>query len=438
VVIKVVWQVVQMTISGILLIAVLALVIIRPHGLNVAWSAGVGALLAILVGLLPLPTLLTIFDSIWDAAATLIALFLLSEALDSNGFFTWGALHLARFAHGSGWRLYVVILLLTTAVTALLANDGAVLMLTPIFGRLLLKIYPKEGFRLPFLFAAGFFADAMSGIFVPSNLTNIIVADATHLSFLRFAEWMALPMFAAFVAGTLAFALRFRRQISMAYDVSLIADPWVVIRDRTVFWLGWIALGVLVIGYAIGSQLGYPVSLVAGLVALSMVLLVHIRHLSSAQKVLVAAPWSILIYALAMFVVITAAFQSQILSFLTHPLLGYVETGAGTTGALLAGSILALWSASVNNLPATLTGVLVLHGAVHTNPLAIYAITLGVDIGPKFTPFGSLATLLWLGILARNGIHITWRSYLRENWWVTLIVLIASFAGLLASNALLK
>lgn len=432
------WQTLSMLASALVLIAVLALVVTRPRGLNVAWPAGVGALLAILLGLLSPVALREIFTTTWDAAVTLIALFLLSEALDSNKFFTWAALHLARLARGSGWRLYILILLLTLGVTALLANDGAVLMLTPIFAQLLLRIYPKESYRLPFLFAAGFFADAMSAIFVPSNLTNIIIADANRLSFIEVAAWMALPTLAAFIVGALVFALRWRGILNFSkYDALELEQPASVLKDRVAFRCGWVALAMLVVGYIIGGKFHWPISLIAGPVALAMVILAQIRQTRSARKILLSAPWPILIYALGMFVVITAAFNTQVLAFLATPLKGFVAQGAGPFQALAAGGLLALLSAAVNNLPATLIGVLVLH-SVHTpSLLAIYASILGVDIGPKLTPFGSLATLLWLGILQRNGIFISWGKYLHENWWVTLIVLIAAFVGLLAANALL-
>ncbi len=80
--------------------------------------------------------------------------------------------------------------------------------------------------------------------------------------------------------------------------------------------------------------------------------------------------------------------------------------------------------------------MLVLKNTPSPSLLAVYAIVLGVNIGPKLTPYGSLATLLWLGILARNDIHISWRKYIVENWWIALITLAASFAGLLLTNML--
>jgi arsenical pump membrane protein len=388
----------------------------------------------VIVGLLSPTAVASIFGDTWDAAATLIALFVLSESLDGTGFFGWAALRLARVAGGAVWRLYALTLLLTAGVTALLANDGAILMLTPIFAALLARIYPDERQRLPFLIAAAFFADAMSGILVPSNLTNIILADANHLSFARVAAWMALPTLAAFVAAGACFGLRFRARLGKPYQVELLEEPTTAVRDAFAFRAGWVALGVLVAGYLIGGELRLPVSAIAVPVALGMLALVHLRKLRPAREVIFAAPWSILVYALGMFAVITAAFDAHALVWLADPLRASVERSAGPRGTLTAGGLLALIAAAANNLPAALLGVLALAKTASVAPMAIYAIQLGVDIGPKLTPFGSLATLLWLNILRRNGISISWGMYIRENWWVTILTLLAAFAGLLASN----
>ncbi len=416
--------------AAVILVGVFALVVIRPRGLPVAWPAAAGALLAIATGLLTTPALVTIFGDTWDAAATLISLFILSETLETNGFFRWAALHLARYARGSGWRLFVLVLLLTTGVTALLANDGAVLMLTPIFATLLLSIYPDERSRLPYIFAAGFFADAMSAIVVPSNLTNIILSDDNHLSFLRVAGWMALPMVCAFLMGAIAFALRFHHRLGKPYDTRVLAVPGEALRDRVVFVAGWIALGGLVTGYIIIGEFHWPFSIVAGSVAICMLVLVQLRGIRTARDVLASAPWNILVYALGMFVVITAAFDVHVLAFLTHPLRAAVTPQAGAGGALFSGGLLALLAAAVNNLPAALIGVLALRSVAAPAPVAIYAVILGVDIGPKLTPFGSLATLLWLRALARHDIHISWGHFIRENWWVALLTLAAALGTL--------
>jgi arsenical pump membrane protein len=420
--------------AGMISLAVLVCVIWRPHRMHVSIPATVGALLVVVLGLVRPPTLLMILSETWDASATLIALFLLSEALDSNGFFTWVALYLARMARGSGWLLYVFILVLTMATTAMLANDGAILILTPVFAQLLVNTYKEKERWLPYVFAAGFLADATSTLFIPSNLTNIMIADANALNFTTFARWMVLPTLLSAIAAGLCFGVRFRTSLGAGYDPSLLKAPAQVLQDRHLtFWASWGALLVLIVGYSIGGQLHLPISFIASPVALMMVLLVHFRRIRPAHNILRAAPWGILLYALGMFVVITAAFSTGAISFLTTPLHALMANGYGMSikGTVLVGGTLALLSAGTNNLPATLVGVLVLRTVENPGPLTIYAMVLGVDIGPKLTPYGSLATLLWLGILARYGIRISWWQYVRENWWITLITLMASLGGLL-------
>ncbi len=303
-------------------------------------------------------------------------------------------------------------------------------MLTPIFARLLTTIYPERRLQLPCIFAVGFLADAMSALFVPSNLTNIIIADASGLSFARVAAWMALPMLAALAVAGTAFGVRFRHALAKPFDVTTLDTPASAVRDWPLFRAGWVALGGLSVGYSVGGELHLPVSLIAGAVALGMLALTHARGVRAASASLRHAPWSVLIYAIGMFIVITAAYDAHTLSFLTAPLTRLVSASGGGGAPVAAGALLATLAAAVNNLPASLIGVLALRGAAHVNHVAIYAIMLGVDIGPKLTPFGSLATLLWLGILERNGIHISWGRFIRENWWVTLLTLAAAFGAL--------
>ncbi|HUY77726.1 MAG TPA: ArsB/NhaD family transporter, partial [Ktedonobacterales bacterium] len=247
------------------------------------------------------------------------------------------------------------------------------------------------------------------------------------------------PTLAAFVVAGGAFALRFRARLNTRFDVAAVGDPDAAIRDRFVFWAGWVALGALVVGYAIVGALGLPVALVAGVVALGMLALVRARRLRTVREAVTAAPWSVLIYAIGMFVVITAAYRAGALAIVVDLLRAGVATSSGAPGAIGAGALAAALAAAVNNLPAALIGVLSLRavgGIGAASHVAIYAIMLGVDIGPKLTPFGSLATLLWLGILERHGQHISWGLYLRENWWVTLLTLTAALAALLIPYAI--
>ncbi len=417
-----------------LLISVISLIIIRPKGLNVAWPAGVGALIAILSGLIPFSILEIIFHNTWNACITLIALFILCDTLDSNKFFDWAAYKIALMANGSGRKLYIYILILTSLVTALLANDGVILILTPIIAVILNAIYPgKLRIHLPFIFAVGFFADSMSIALLPGNLTNLIIADANHLVFSSFMLYMLVPTITAFIAGVLCFGLRFRKELNTKFIPPTHVDPRSLIRDNFTFKAGWVALIVMVAGYVIGGQFNLPVAVVIFPVAVAMLIIVHVRKLVTANKIITDAPWSILIFAIGMFIVITSAFNAGVLNMITDPLKSLMVSQS-SSDIFIAGSIISILSAVFNNLPGALIGVLTLQGIEHISRFAIYTIILAVNIGPKLTPFGSLSTLIWLGILKKHNINISWWLYIKENWWVTVIVFIAAFGGLMISR----
>jgi len=362
--------------AGLLLLIVLVCVVTRPRDLDVAWFAGIGGVLAVVSGLLPLPEVGSIIGQTWDAVVTLIALVLLAQALESNRFFDWAAAHMARAARGSGLRLYVLVLVLTAVVAALLANDGAVLMLTPIFATLMRSIYHDDQgeVRLLFLLATGFFADAMSALFIPSNLTNIIIADATRLDFLASALHLALPMAVAFLVGGTAFALRFRQQVTTPYNTTRIADPATLIRDRVVFWAGWSALAGMMGGYIIGGLVHLPVAAIALPAGVAMLVLVDRRSLRSTREVLRTAPWAVLIYAVGMFAVLTTAYDGGVLDGLVRVLRDAARPTSGVGGVLTVGGLAALVSAVVNNLPAALLGVFALHGGQATRTRHSYLV----------------------------------------------------------------
>jgi arsenical pump membrane protein len=432
------------TVVGLVILGlVLVGVIWRPHifkwteGMPPYVPAGVGALLAFLLGLVGLSMLITIAGRVWDAAFTLIGLFMLAAALETNHFFEWSALILAKVAGGSRWRLYILLCLLTIAVTIFLGNDGAILGMTAIVAQLVKNTFPAEK-RVwwPYIFATGFLADAFSGFLVPDNLTNIIVASTYHLPFLLFVVQMALPMvFPAFVA-IIFFAIRFHSVLFQGktfYDVAAFQSPDEVLRSRAVFRLNWAGLFILIAGHLIiGGVFHEPASFVVVPVALAMLWIVHRTKLSSAREILLAAPWDVLIYALGMFVVITAAMTPRVINlFLSiKPLDTLILGEKSLAGVFTTGGIMATLSALTNNLPATLAGVLLLGTVKHSHMLAIYSVILGVDVGPKLTPYGSLATLMWMSILKKEGIKVSWGQCFKENWWVCILALSAALLGL--------
>lgn len=409
-----------------------------PKGIPVWIPAGVGAVLAIALGLVGLPMLVTIVSRVWDASFTLIGLFMLAAALEANNFFEWAALRMAQIAGGSPWRLYVLICLLTIGITIFLGNDGAILGITAIVVKLVKKTFPQEQ-RIwwPYIFAAGFLADAFSGFLVPDNLTNIIVASTYHLPFIVFMLQMSLPMILTAGVVIVCFAFRFRSVLfnqEISYNAALLENPSSVLQDRLIFKVSGGALVILIVGHlVIGGLFHQPTSFVVMPVALVMLGLVHFRGLRLAHEIVFTAPWEVLVYALGMFVIITAAMTPSIIALFLSitPLHRLIAGEKSLTGLFVTGGLMAMLSALTNNLPATLAGVLLLGTVQKPAMLAIYAIIIGVDVGPKLTPYGSLATLIWMDILKREGADISWGRYFKENWPVAVCALVAALLGLL-------
>jgi arsenical pump membrane protein len=416
----------------LIFLVTLILVIWQPRGLGIGWSATAGALVALLAGVIHVADIPVVWHIVWNATGTFVAVIIISLLLDKAGFFEWAALHVARWGRGSGKRLFVLLVLLGASVAALFANDGAALILTPIVIAMLRALRFSAKATLAFVMAAGFIADTASLPLVVSNLVNIVSADYFNIGFGRYAAVM-VPVNLVSVAATLGMLMWFfRSDIPANYDVAQLRTPDEAIHDRATFVTGWWVLGLLLVGFFWLERRGVPISAVAAAGAALLLAVAARGHKISTREVLSNAPWQVVIFSLGMYLVVYGLRNAGMTDYLTTALNECAKYGVWGA-ALGTGLITAILSSIMNNMPTVLIGALSIDATTSQGVVReamVYANVIGSDLGPKITPIGSLATLLWLHVLESKDIKISWGYYFRVGIVLTLPVLILTLAAL--------
>jgi len=419
-------------VAFIIFIATLILVIWQPRGLGIGWSASIGAAAALLAGVIQVSDIPVVWNIVWNATGAFIAVIIISLLLDKAGFFEWAALHVARWGGGSGRKLFVLLVLLGAAVAALFANDGAALILTPIVIAMLLALRFSPKATLAFVMAAGFIADTASLPLVVSNLVNIVSADYFDIGFARYAAVMAPVNLVSVGATLLALLWYFGADIPKDYDMAHVKAPEAAIKDRATFVAGWWVLGLLLVGFFGLEPLGVPISAVAAAGAAVLFIVAAKGHVIPTREVIRNAPWQIVVFSLGMYLVVYGLRNAGLTGYLT----GVLDQCAqyGVWGAAMGtGLITAILSSIMNNMPTVLIGALSIDATSTSGVVReamVYANVIGSDLGPKITPIGSLATLLWLHVLSSKGIKISWGYYFRVGIVLTLPVLLVTLAAL--------
>ncbi|WP_345989037.1 arsenic transporter [Sulfurimonas sp. HSL1-2] len=414
--------------AALLFLVTLLFVIWQPRGLQIGTTAVIGAIIAVVLGVVSIGDVWTVTGIVWDATLAFIGIILLSLVLDEIGFFEWAALKMAKLSGGSGNKMFVYILLLGALVAAFFANDGAALILTPILLAKMkhLKMNPVAVFA--FLMAGGFIGDSASNPLVISNLTNIVTAGYFNLGFWEYAQAMFLPNLLSIIASIIVLWLYFRKDIPLKVDVSELPEPASVIKNMTMFKLSWGFLALLMAGYFIGDRYDLPVSLFA--LGGAVIFLFIANYYKAVKPIMTvkAAPWQVVWFSIGLYVVVYGLKNAGLTDYLADAVSAMAAQGEAVavigTGFLSAGL-----SAVMNNMPTIMIMDIAIADAGQ-NALA-YANILGANLGPKMTPIGSLATLLWLHVLANKGVKIGWGEYMKVGLVITPPVLLAALVGLL-------
>lgn len=394
----------------------LVFVIWQPRGLQIGTTAIIGAIASLLIGTVNLQDVLVVTDIVWDATLAFIGIIILSMVLDEIGFFEWCAIKMAKLSKGNGHLMFVYALLLGSFVSALFANDGAALILTPILLAKMRILQLNTKTILAFLLAGGFISDSASLPFVFSNLTNIVTANYFNIGFMQYLSHMFIPYIVSTVVSILVLWVILRNDIPKHVDVSLLKNPDDVLKNKTLFKFSWFFLALLLAGYFIGDHFNLPVSVFAlggGLVFLAIA---SYAKSAKAWLTIKTAPWQIVWFSIGLYIVVYGLKNAGLTDYLSIVLKDLAQRGDGVA-IIATGFISAGLSAIMNNMPTVMVMDIALQDI--PNEALAYANIIGCNLGPKMTPFGSLATLLWLHVLSQKGIKISFWQYSKFGLIIT-------------------
>jgi arsenical pump membrane protein len=397
-------------------------VITRPFAWPEAIWAVAGALALALLGLMPLERVAAGIARGTDVYLFLGGMMLLAEVARQEGLFDWLAAFATRLARGSTARLFLLVYGVGVIVTVFLSNDATAVVLTPAVAAAARAARVER--PLPYLVICAFVANAASFVLPISNPANLVVYGKALPPLRDWLGLFALPSLVSILATYAVLRLFYRRDLagSAATDVPLPDLP----RGAVIAALGIAATALgLMVASALHLDLGWPTA-VAGLATF---LIVAVFGKAPPVAMLRDISWGVLPLVAGLFVLVEALEATGVFT----RLVALTEAAAAQStnaGGFGIGIVTALACNLVNNLPAGLMAGSTLAAAQVPPPLHAAAL-IGIDLGPNLSVTGSLATILWLTALRREGQMIGAWPFLKLGMLVMPPALLLALAALL-------
>ncbi|AQS58799.1 arsenic transporter [Desulforamulus ferrireducens] len=424
----------------------------RPRGLNESIPTSIGALGIFLIGAVSISDVYKILGIVTGASITIISTIIMSIVLESVGFFRWSAYNVVIKAKGSGRLLFWYIMALCFFMTMFFNNDGSILITTPIIIEALALLNLKTHQKIPYLMGGALVATAASAPIGVSNLANLIALKIVGLDLVTYAKIMFTPSMLGILCLSSLIYFYYQKDIpehisirarskghSKKFGQANLIPPHPLLNKNQAIAVDWsmfkfyIAIIVVVrSSFFALSGAGIPIEWMAILGAIIMIVARWWRQGTGIQDVIQKTPWHILIFAFSMYVIIyglrNMGFTDILVNLLREPV-----ASDHYSAIFIMGIALTVMSNIFNNLPAVMLGTISLTEMglePYTMQIAYLANIIGSDIGSLIMPMGTLATLIWMFILKKHKIPITWRQYLSVTLVVIPISLLVSLLSL--------
>jgi len=396
-------------------------VIIRPFKLSEAIWAVSGAIVLVVFGLISFSDGLTGISKGTDVYLFLTGMMLLAETAREEKLFDWLAAHATKMAKGSATKMFLLIYLVGIVVTTFLSNDATAVVLTPAVAAAVKAAKVQK--PLPYLLICAFIANAASFVLPISNPANLVIYGSHMPPLLQWLPQYILPSFFSIVVTFIMLRFTQRKALKQAIETN-IQIPLLSQGGKTAI-IGIAATGViLLVASAFNIQLGLPTA-ITGVLTSAVVI---VRAKKSPWLVVKGVSWAVLPLVAGLFVIVEALNKTGIIQTLTIMLQQNIahSVTATTWGS---GFIVAFVCNLMNNLPAGLIAGNVLQVG-HVPELVKSAVLIGVDVGPNLSITGSLATILWLVALRREGQNVSAWAFLKLGFIIMTVALLFAIAAL--------
>jgi arsenical pump membrane protein len=395
-------------------------VIVRPFKITEAVWPVSGAALLLLFGLIRWSDGLNGVTKGLDVYLFLIGMMLLAETAREEKLFDWLAAHAAKMSNGSSGKLFLLIYIVGIAVTTFLSNDATAVVLTPAVAAAMRAA--KVDKPLPYLFICAFIANAASFVLPISNPANLVIYGSHMPSLMEWLPRYIVPSFFAILITYITLRFTQRKSLKGAIEKNIIIPP-LSQGGKTAITGILVTAIILLTASAFNISLGLPTATSGILTSL----IVIIRAKKNPMIVVKGVSWAVLPLVAGLFIIVEALGKTGLIETLTDLLHKHAAQSVNAT-AIGSGLIAAFGCNFMNNLPAGLIAGNVVQGSI---PEIIKScVLIGIDLGPNLSITGSLATILWLVALRREGLQVSFWTFLKLGLLVMTSALIFALGAL--------